>query len=107
VAKASEVVQQGVQSIQTKLKEIKQADEEDLGKIAQSFDDLSAQADELADVLFRADQALSGQNGNGDDQDEENGEEQAEEEEEPEAEPEPEPQQRKRGKRQNAEAEAA
>ena len=74
MAKASEVVNQGVQAIQAKLKEIKQADEEDLGKIAQSFDDLSSQADDLAGVLFRADQALTGQ---GDD------EEQADQDDEP------------------------
>jgi len=73
VAKASEVVNQGVQAIQAKLKEIKQADEEDL---AQSFDDLSSQADELAGVLFRADQALTGQNDD---------DEQADQDDEPEA----------------------
>lgn len=75
MAKASEVVNQGVQAIQAKLKEIKQADEEDLGKIAQSFDDLSSQADDVAGVLFRADQALTGQ----------------ESDDEEQAEPEPEP----------------
>lgn len=97
MAKASEVVQRGVQELNAKLKEIKQADEDDLGKLSQSFDEIGTRADEIAEVLNRADQALSGT----DEDDEEADDDQAEDEDGEEADgdaEEQQPQQSKRGR---------
>jgi hypothetical protein len=58
--KAREVTNQAVADLTAKLKELKQSDEDDLGKLAGAFDEISQQADEVAEVLHQADQALAG-----------------------------------------------
>jgi hypothetical protein len=58
--KAREVTNQAVADLTAKLKELKQSDEDDLGKLAGSFDEIASQADQVAEVLNQADQALTG-----------------------------------------------
>lgn len=61
MAKPNEVVASAVKELSDMVKQIKQADEDDLGKVAMSFYDLSERADEVATVLSKADDALTGQ----------------------------------------------
>lgn len=89
MARANDVISQAVQTISGRLKEIKASDEDDLGKLADSFDQLSADADHYAGLLYRADQALGDQG-----EDEEDGEEQEQSEEQEEDE-EQEPEQKR------------
>lgn len=61
MAKPNEVVTSAVKELSDKLKAIKQADEDDLGKVSESFDDLASRADEVALMLSQADAALTGE----------------------------------------------
>lgn len=63
MAKISDLVSQAVRDLTAQLKQIKDADEEDLAKLASSFDRLAQRADETAGTLGRADAALGGQDG--------------------------------------------
>lgn len=59
MAKSSDLVKNAVQELTTKLKDLKNSDEEDLGKLADMFDEISTTADKAAARLSDADRALS------------------------------------------------
>ena len=61
--RTTEVVRTAVKEISGQLKEIKDADEDDLSKLAQSFDAIGTRADKAASTLARADEALGGGGG--------------------------------------------
>ena len=68
MTKLETVVKQAINELNNAVKDIKQSDEDDLNELASKFDALSAQADQIANRLAQADQALSGSSK--DDQDE-------------------------------------
>jgi len=76
--KVSDVVNDRIREINTKAKELKQADRDDLGELSQAFDEIAKLADEAATWLENADQALAGSGDGGgvegdDDTDEDDG----------------------------------
>jgi len=71
VAKSSDLVKNAVQELTTKLKDLKNSDEEDLGKLADMFDEISTTADKAAARLSDADRALSEEEEEGRKEDEE------------------------------------
>lgn len=71
MAKSSDLVKNAVQELTTKLKDLKNSDEEDLGKLADMFDEISTTADKAAARLSDADRALSEEEEEGRKEDEE------------------------------------
>lgn len=61
MAKASDVVSSAVRELTADVKEIKQSDEEDLGKLSELFHNVAQKAYRASSLLFNADEALSGE----------------------------------------------
>jgi hypothetical protein len=74
MASAKALVKDVVSELTDALKELKGADEDDLGELAGKLDNVSEKADEAASRLHKADQALSGEGAEDQTQEQEVGE---------------------------------